>query len=131
MVQGATPMKYLDQRLFEIHNTPILEFLAELEHASRLSRTGLENLTLFLFMTQCLYPNGAGTKRIPLHPHSMPVAGYLGTPIERLRGTSLYELCEELAYRANLPLEMHINRKLMTFLNTALPRYAVPRKRKR
>jgi hypothetical protein len=124
-------MNYLDQHLFEIHNTTILEFLAELEHASRVNRSGLETLTLFLYMTQCLYPNGAGTKRVRLHSANTPVPGHLGTPIERLRGTSLYELCEELARRANLPIQLHVTRKLMTFLNATLPKYQVPRKKKR
>lgn len=120
----VSKMAHLDQRLLDINNGLILELLTEIEHATQVSRRGFETLPLFLYLTQCLYPNGGSEKRVPLRADMTPVTGLLGTRVEKLAGSTLYELCEELAVRARVPLEMNINKKLMTFINLTIPKFS-------
>lgn len=68
------------------------------------------------FLDLCLHPGGGGTHRIPFHPNRTR-PGFLETRIEKLHSHSVAQLCQELAAVIYEPLEMHINRKLMTFLN--------------
>lgn len=68
------------------------------------------------FLIFCMHPMGAGSPRVPLHLlQTRP--GYLETKIDKLGSASILKLCDELAAVIREPLEMHVNRKLMTFFN--------------
>ena len=75
-----------------------------------------------------MHPRGAGSPRVPLHP-SQTRPGYLETKIEKLDSTSILRLCEELAAVIHESLEMHVNRKLMTFFNHVVRRVDMQAKR--
>ena len=67
----------------------------------------------------CCYPFGYGTKRQPLHP-ARAYPGYLEQRIDRIASEEIRKLCRELAIAVNQGIEMHENKKLMTFLNFAV-----------
>ena len=75
-----------------------------------------------------MHPMGASSPRVPLHPlRTRP--GYLETKIEQLGSTCILKLCEELATVIREPLEMHVNRKLMTFFNNVVRQLETQSKR--
>jgi len=60
-------------------------------------------------------------KRTPFHPkHTLP--GFLERPLRTIESesNSIAELCRQLAALIDEPFEMHINQKLMTFLNSVV-----------
>jgi hypothetical protein len=91
------------------------QLLQELTDASGIDHRGLP-LHFLPFLIFCMHPMGASSRRVPLHPLRTR-AGYLETKIEKLGSASMLKLCEELAAVIREPLEMHVNRKLMTFFN--------------
>jgi hypothetical protein len=91
------------------------QLLQELTDASGVEHRGVA-LPFLPFLIFCMQPLGAGSPRVPLHPRQTR-PGYLKTKIEKLGSASILRLCEELATVIRESLEMHVNRKLMTFLN--------------
>lgn len=112
-------LRYLDQPIGKLSaEEDFSQLLQELTDAS-----GIEDpsgtLHFLPFLIFCMHPMGASSPRVPLHPlQTRP--GYLETKIEKLGSVSILKLCEELAAVIREPLEMHVNRKLMTFFNHAV-----------
>jgi len=109
-------LRYLDQPIGRlVAEEDFSQLLQELTDASGIDHHG-GTLHFLPFLIFCMYPMGAGSRRMPLHPrHTRP--GYLETKIEKLGSAGILKLCEELAIVIREPLEMHVNRKLMTFFN--------------
>lgn len=93
----------------------ISQLLQELTEASGISHRGVA-LHFLPFLIWCMHPMGGSSPRVPLHPRQTR-PGYLETKIDKLDSGSILRLCEELATVIREPLEMHVNRKLMTFFN--------------
>jgi hypothetical protein len=108
--------RYLDQPIEKlIAEEDLSQLLQELTDASGIEHRALP-LHFVPFLNLCEHPMGASSKLVPLHPlRTRP--GYLETQIEKLGSASISKLCEELAAVIHEPLEMHVNRKLMTFFN--------------
>ncbi|HWM23282.1 MAG TPA: hypothetical protein VNP98_00535 [Chthoniobacterales bacterium] len=103
------------------------QLLQELTDASGIDHRGL-TLHFLPFLIFCMHPMGASSPRVPLHPlRTRP--GYLETKIEKLGSASVLKLCEELATVIREPLEMHVNRKLMTFFNHVIRQVEIQSKR--
>jgi hypothetical protein len=109
-------LKYLDQPVGKLMvDDDFSQLLQELTDASGIDHRGAA-LHFLPFLIFCMHPMGASSPRVSLHPlQTRP--GYLETKIEKLGSTSILKLCEELATVIREPLEMHVNRKLMTFFN--------------
>ena len=103
------------------------QLLQELTDASGVEPHGLP-LHFLPFLIFCQHPMGASSPRVPLHPRQIR-PGYLETRLEKLGSTSIPKLCEELAAVIREPLEMHVNRKLMTFFNHVVRQTGAPSKR--
>ena len=109
-------LRYLDQPIGKLMaEEDFSQLLQELTDASGIDHRGVA-LHFLPFLIFCMHPMGASTPRVPLHP-LITRPGYLETKIEKLGSASILKLCEELATVIREPLEMHVNRKLMTFFN--------------
>jgi hypothetical protein len=104
---------YLDRPLSEIGDADVQRLMQEMLHASGLQNAS-QNFVPFLIL--CQHPGGAGSDRIPFHI-SRTHPGFLETRIDKITSSSIHQLCKDLAGLIYEPLEMHSNRKLMTFLN--------------
>jgi hypothetical protein len=109
-------LRYLDQPVGKLMaQEDFAQLLQELTDASGIDHRGVA-LHFLPFLIFCMHPKGAGSPRVPLHPlHTRP--GYLETKIEKLGSAGILRLCQELATVIRESLEMHVNRKLMTFFN--------------
>jgi hypothetical protein len=109
-------LRYLDQPIGKlVAEEDFSRLLQELTDASGIDHRDVA-LHFLPFLIFCMHPMGAGSPRVPLHPlQTRP--GYLETKIGKLGSASILKLCEELAAVIRESLEMHVNRKLMTFLN--------------
>ena len=109
-------LRYLDQPIGELKaDEDFSQLLQELTDASGVEHHALA-LPFLPFLIFCMHPLGAGSPRVPLHLRQTR-PGYLETKIEKLDSASILRLCEELATVIREPLEMHVNRRLMTFFN--------------
>ena len=112
--------RHLDQPIVNLMAEPdFSQPLQELSEASGVDYRDCAALHFLPFLIFCMHPKGAGSPRIPLHPHHTR-PGYLETKIHKLDSTHILELCQELAAVIHESLEMHVNRKLMTFFNYAV-----------
>jgi len=103
------------------------QLLQELTDASGVDHRGV-TLHFLPFLIFCMHPMGAGSSPVPLHSlQTRP--GYLETKIEKLGSASILKLCEELATVIREPLEMHVNRRLMTFFNDVVRKVETQSKR--
>jgi hypothetical protein len=110
-------LRYLDQSVGKLTaEEDLSQLLQELTDASGIDHQGAAALHFLPFLIFCMHPMGASSGRVPLHPRRTR-PGYLETKIEKLSSPRILKLCEELATVIHEPLEMHVNRKLMTFLN--------------
>jgi hypothetical protein len=114
-------LRYLDQPIGKLMaEEEFSQLLQELTEASGVDHVGLPSHFL-PFLIFCMHPMGASSPRVPLHPRRTR-PGYLETKIEKLGSASILKLCDELAEVVREPLEMHVNRKLMTFFNHVVRR---------
>jgi hypothetical protein len=121
-------LRYLDQPIGDlIVDEDFAQLLQELTDASGVDHRGLP-LHFLPFLIFCEHPMGASSRRVPLHPRQTR-PGFLETRIEKLGSASILRLCDELAVVIREPLEMHINRKLMTFFNHVVRQLAAQSKR--
>lgn len=104
------------------------QLLQELTDASGVDHRGAAVIHFLPFLIFCQHPMGAGSPRVPFH-HLRTRPGYLETKIEKLGSASILKLCGELADVIREPLEMHVNRKLMTFFNYVVRRADAQSKR--
>jgi hypothetical protein len=108
---------YLDQPVAKLMaEQDLSQLMQELTDASGVDHRSAATLHFLPFLIFCQHPMGAGSPRVALHP-SQTRPGYLETKLEKLGSASILRLCEELAAVIREPLEMHVNRKLMTFFN--------------
>jgi hypothetical protein len=103
------------------------QLLQELTDACGVDHRGA-TLHFLPFLIFCMHPMGAGSPGVPLHP-SQTRPGYLETRIGKLDSASILTLCEELAAVICESLEMHVNRKLMTFFNHVVRRVDIQSRR--
>lgn len=108
------PRSYLDSPVQDYQEKALQDLVDEMLHVAGLENSHRQNFIPFLIL--CQHPNGGSTKRIPFRRERC-YPGYLDTSIERTESPVIQRLCQELAGKLYEPLEMHINKKLMTFLN--------------
>jgi hypothetical protein len=122
-------LRYLDQPIGKlVAEEDFSQLLQEITDASGIDHRGAAALHFLPFLNFCMHPMGAGSPRVPLHPRQTR-PGYLETKIEKLGSANILELCEELAAVICEPLEMHVNRKLMTFFNRVVRQVETQSKR--
>jgi hypothetical protein len=118
---------FLNSPLAEITSPDLLELVEELETVSHLSSAGFASLSLWNFLTFCVYPQGVSAGRVPLDCRHLPMTGFLGTRVIKLKNTDVYAMCVEFAHTSNTSLEFSYDTKLPTFLNRHIPRHPKPR----
>jgi hypothetical protein len=122
-------LRYLDQPVAKlIAEEDFSQLLQELSEASGVDYRDCVTLHFLPFLDFCMHPTGAGSPRVLLHPHQTR-PGYLETKIEKLDSSVILELCQELAAVIRESLEMHMNRRLMTFFNHVVRRVHAQSKR--
>jgi hypothetical protein len=121
-------VRYLDLQVGRLSaEEDFSHLLQELTDASGIDHRD-STLHFLPFLIFCMHPMGAGSSRVPLHPlRTRP--GYLETKIDKLGSARIVKLCEELAAVIREPLEMHVNRKLMTFFNYVVRKVEAQSKR--
>jgi hypothetical protein len=120
--------RYLDQPVEKlVVAEDFSQLLQELTDATGINHRGAA-LHFLPFLIFCLHPMGAGSRLVPLQ-RLLTRPGFLETRIEKLRSAGILKLCEELAVVIREPLEMHVNRKLMTFFNHVVRRVEAQSKR--
>jgi|ERR1051325_2653956 hypothetical protein len=108
--------RWLDMAIGQIDDADVGRLVAEMYDAAGVN-AGLFSTQRFLpFLIALQKPWHAGYKRTPFHSkYTRP--GFLETAIVKIQSESIQGLCSELAHVIAEPLEMHVNRKLMSFLN--------------
>ena len=69
-------------RIDELSSGDIHELIRELEQACGIRAASFMALPLMHFLMQCLYPNGAASKRVPISTAHLPVAPLLDRTID-------------------------------------------------
>ena len=120
--------EFLSTRLGEIHSGPLLSLIDELEHACPVGSRHFVGLTLFQFLTQCVYPGGSEGKRVPITTALALDTPLLDSKVGKLPDGDLHDLCAELTLRSNEALEWYSGNKLTVLLNKTLPKFALPKR---
>lgn len=120
--------EFLNTRLGDIHSSPLLELIEELENSRPVGSRHFVGLPLIQFLTQCVYPNGANEKRVPLTTAFAAHTPILDSRVGKLPDGDLRDLCAELALRKNTALEFYRGNGLAIFLNKTLPKFPLPKK---
>lgn len=114
----------LNTSLGDIREDDILALVAELEAICPIAAAQFRGLPLRFFLTQCVYPNGAGTKRVPISTANVPLSPLLEMPVGKLPSGALYELCREISVCDGKAREFSHGQKLVTFLSRAIDKCA-------
>jgi hypothetical protein len=115
---------YLDTKLRDIRDGDILTLNEELEAICGVRAYTYRDQTLRMFLRQCVYPNGTGTKRVPLSTRAI-VATVLEYRVGKLPCGPLFDLCQELAIPAGKSREDVLGWKVVLLLNRTIPKCAV------
>lgn len=111
-------MRIIDTPLAQITDESLCELIAELSEVANVARRN-ESM-LWSFLTQCVYPWGAG-KRYKLERNDLNPTRNLIKKVGRFRGTAIWNVCNEIAAMQNGSAELHENTALYVFLNKHLP----------
>ncbi len=114
--------RFLEIKVSEIEDDTTLALIRELEQACPVSAELMANQPLLLFLTQCIYPEGAG-KRVPITTKFVPSAPVLESRVGKLPEGALRDLCGELAMLAQSGLEVFSGSQVYALLNKTLPKY--------
>jgi hypothetical protein len=118
--------EYLKTKIGDIADEDIQNLLNHLEEITTVSKEAFFNSTLWSFLSQCVYPNGAGEKRIKIEKRdveSIDPTGrnYLLQKIRKLNDTEIYEVYLEICKMRSLSPELEDGKALYNFLNLHLP----------
>lgn len=117
--------------LEDIHDPIILSLIRELEHACALPSADFQGQWFYQYLWQCVYPKGAAEKRHPIDRRNIIPGGLLDTKIGKLRDSSIYPFCHDLAMRLNSQsAELVEDTKLYVFFNRYLPVLEQPKRKK-
>jgi hypothetical protein len=114
----------LDTRLNEIRDANLSAMIVELEAVCLVPSSYFLEQPLRFYLNQCVYPKGAGTQRVPISTASAACSPLLETRIGKLSDGPIFDLCMELSMRHGTALEFSLGKKLVTFLNLTLPKFA-------
>lgn len=113
----------LNTKLSHIRDGNILALVEELEAVcSTLSHRFLD-LPLRFFLTQCVYPRGAGTKRVRISTETVALSPLLESSIGKLPDGELFDLCREIATADGVAREFSHGQKLANFLSRTIDKY--------
>jgi hypothetical protein len=115
--------QFLHQKIPDIQDDAILRLIEELKIVTNLPESDFETCSLFHFLTQCLYPDG-DPRPVPIRKdaiNSMPPVTVerplLLTKVKSQIGTSIYDLCGEIARHFGQGVEPYEGKSLYMFLN--------------
>ena len=115
--------KLLNTNLSDIHDGDILAVVEELEAVCPVGSRHFLNLPLRMFLTQCVYPGGTGTKRIPISTATVAISPLLESTIGKLPDGALFDLCREIATADGIAREFSHGQKLCVFLSRTIDKY--------
>lgn len=121
----------LDSPLGELESCGVLSLIEELELLAPVSSASLPRVTLWQFLTLCLYPEGMEGKRRKLSGGSLPDSALLNQTLRSLarEESSVFPLCEAIARRNATSVEFHLGQRLTTFLNGQIPKLESKKRR--
>lgn len=125
--------KCIHKRLRDLEDRDGQSLLHELGCISGVSVAAHGDMMLIHFLQMCLYPNGGSEKQVPISKRALdehdPIDSFiLRKKIRLLTGSTLYQVCRELAEIQGSGIEMLEGQALYVFLNKSLK---LDRKRKR
>lgn len=124
--QMSREPRLVDTPLPKVTDPLLLSMISELHHATRVEPDPIH--MLWGYLVQCHYPNGAGTW-FPIGRNIIP-GGLLSRKIEKLQGTAIYTVCDEIARTHNMSAEAVSNLSLHVFFDRYLPNFEKkPRKK--
>ncbi|MFA6960556.1 MAG: hypothetical protein WC205_07395 [Opitutaceae bacterium] len=111
-------MRIIDTPLARISDESLCDLIAELSEVTNVECRS-ESL-LWSFLTQCVYPWGAG-KRYKLERNDLNPTRNLIKKVGRFRDTDVWNVCNEMAAMQSGSAELYENTALYIFLNKHLP----------
>ena len=113
----------LNTKLNDIRDGNILALVEELEAVCPVSSRNFGDFPLRFFLTQCVYPAGAGTKRVPISTSTVALSPLLESTIGKLPDGDLFNICHEIASADGVAREFSHGQKLYAFLSRTIDKY--------
>ena len=110
---------FLNTRLETVRSGEILSLIEALDAACGERSPHFLGSPLRFYLTACVYPQGAGTKRVKISTAHV-LDSLLDTKVGKLELGDLRDLCNELAIANGKALELCLGEKLVTFLNRTI-----------
>jgi hypothetical protein len=110
---------FLSTKVNDLHDNYILKLSEELESIRTPRLSSFYNCPFLHFLTQCFLT--IEHKKITIKKIELSGVGFLSTKISKLKETSIYGLCHEIAQKNRSSVEDHETKALYHFLNTAIP----------
>jgi hypothetical protein len=117
--------RLIDTPVLQVTDPDLLELISELAEVTNVQPESPQSLHSFL--VQCLYPAGSG-HRYKIEKLRLNPTRTLMKKLEKLQGTQVYQVCDELARIENQTAEVGLNMHLYNFLNKYLPDFEKRRK---
>ena len=110
----------MERPLEDIKDTALLQLMEELGDATgEYAQTSLK-LPFRGYLVRCLHPGGKD-KKVRISSGRLTGQGNLTKKVGKLRGTGIYQVCDELARRYGTSVELYETHQLFTFLNKIVP----------
>ena len=128
-------VKCIHKRLRDLGDSDIQSLANELERISGVSVADHRDVMLIHYLKACLYPNGASERQVPitkraLDEHDPTDSFLLRKKVRSLTGSTLYQVCRELAEMRGSGIEMVETPSLYVFLNKFLKSNGKPKRAK-
>jgi len=120
--------RLVDTPLPEIEDRDLLSLITEMENVTTVHPE--DTYLLFGYLSQCLYPAGAGS-RYEIEGGRIIPGGLLSRKISKLRDSLIYRVCDEIAQTHGLSAEAVENLSLRVFFNKYLPNFEKKAKKHR
>jgi hypothetical protein len=111
-------MRLIDKKLSDITESEVECLIRELKMVTNVSLR--HDATLWFFLWQCVYPWGT-EKRYNIEKNDIIPGGLLSRKLSGLQGTSIYQICEEIAVMRGTSAELFLTTSLYVFFNKLLP----------
>jgi hypothetical protein len=110
---------FLFTKIRDLCDHDILVLIEELEDIRSARSTTFLSFPLLHFLTQCFL--SMEHKKITIKKEELNGVGFLSMKISKLKESSIYSLCHEIAQKNRSCVEDHETKVLYHFLNTIIP----------
>lgn len=114
---------FLDIYVGQIEDEKIKALLADLEFACGVRTADFAKMSLWSFLVQCIYPNGARGERREIDLSYLAHESILEARLSDLATSSVFSLCECVLRRRGYSTEFFHEETVVEILNHALPTF--------